>query len=141
MRPIYETPESIAAEERVARMIEASRGVTVIRNKKLHPADFTLLREREIVGIAELKVRKVSKFDHDTLYISAEKIHNCLLYAEFLRVPFTLYVEWVEGLYFIHPKRHPHLDIGWGGTKKRNDWQDSEIVVHYPTEWFKEVKL
>lgn len=137
-RPYNETPEDLAHEKAAAERIEAAWGVQCIKlSEALYGLDWAFFRHSKLVGWGEYKHRSQR---YDTLILSAAKwLKGCTLARESGK-PFTLFVEWPEGLYWFSYIDAPVEGITMGGNDRGQNG-DIEPVVHIPTATFKRLPV
>ena len=131
-RPIYETDHNRKKESDAALLIEQRLNLTVVQNKRLYPADYSLTKSNgTIKAIGEIKVRNNPRFKYDTFFISADKVCKCKAFAREFGIPFFLFVWWDDGLYGIDLSNKEPMKIAIGGRRDRGDNQDIEPMAHY----------
>lgn len=136
-RPIYETSENRKNERLAAKELAEIFDCQVVQNKKLYPADYSLVRNGKVSAIGEIKVRTCSKDKYSTFFISADKIHKCKNFAREFKLQFFLFVWWSDGLYGLNLMDTETEKLTIGGRFDRGDSQDVEPMAHYDTSIFK----
>ena len=51
-------------------------------------------------------------------------------------IPFILIIEWLDVLGALEVKKEHTLDVRIAGRKDRDDWQDMEPMIFFPTNIF-----
>jgi hypothetical protein len=141
VRPVYECNKDIWNEHAVAQAIECWSGAQVRRTPKMYPLDFALVRNHEVVALAECKVRKNPRDQYPTYMLSAHKFVNARNFSKRLGLPALLFVRWSCGSLGYIDLSEPHERIGIGGRTDRGDAQDIEPVVHWKIEKFRRVGI
>lgn len=134
-RPIYETAETLKAEEGTISRIASVWGVTFRKLPVQYRVDWALERDGRIVCWVESKKRKNLRTRYPSLMLSLSKVMHGLDLAKATGLPFVVVVEWVDALAYLRVERIPPLRFG--GRADRGDWQDVEPVVDFPVEDFK----
>jgi len=134
-RPIYEKDTDKEAEQRVAKIVGETWGVTVHKLPMRYKLDWILEEGDKIVGVAEFKKRDITRTQYAEIMLSLDKVLAGLWLAGSLHTDFHFIVEFKDGLYFT-----PLADVGtvrWHGrSKDKRDWQDVEPCCMIPNEEF-----
>lgn len=136
MRPIYETQRDRDNENEAKLKIEAAGKCKLQKLPIAYNADWVALRENKIVAVVEYKRRTFARNKFTTIFIGLDKWMNSKRLAEEIGVPFILFIEWTDGLYY-HEVGTAPVTYGIGGRTDRNDPQDIGPVVHIPITAFK----
>lgn len=139
-RPVYETAETEHSEEAAARLIGDRLRCEVVRNKKFYPADYSFLRDRRVVALGEIKVRRNLRAAYPTFFISAEKLAKCRQLASDVRLPFALFVWWLDGIFYLDASSAEHEHVTVGGRRDRGDPSDVEPLVHFSITAFRSIE-
>ena len=136
MRPLYETQEDLENEKSVASIIKSVWDLTAVKMPRAYHLDYALKDGQDTLrGFAEIKTRTTNKGKYPTYLISLSKIMNARRLTEYTGLSCILIVKWLDNIGWIN------LDIegelGFGGRKDRNDWQDQEPVIFLPIDKFK----
>lgn len=135
-RPYNETPDDLAREKAAGEAIEAAWGVRCLKlSEALYGLDWAFFRQGKLVGWGEYKHRSKR---YATLILSAAKWHKGCEIANWSRKPFTLFVQWPEGLYWFNHTAIPVGEITMGGNDRGQNG-DIEPVIHIPTEAFRKM--
>ena len=132
MRPLYETPESLENEQRVADLLEMYWSRKLVKLPIAYQVDFAVVKE-DITAWAEIKCRTT---EYPEMYLS---LHKWMAGKELSRqtgLPFIL-------VYAFNGKVHwktvendtPRIVIG--GRTDRQDWQDIEPMAVFKLDQFK----
>lgn len=129
-RPRY---ESKADKDRELQVIQRVGAITKLEPKRLpeySEADFAMLRDNRVVGVAEVKVRGKR---YPQMFISLHKVQALRDYAS-LGLAARLVFALPDGV-FVQEIGHPEIMgwIGYAGRTDRGDAQDTEMVVFYDT--------
>lgn len=129
-RPRY---ESKADKDRELQVIQRVGTMTKLEPKRLpeySEADFAMLRDNRVVGVAEVKVRGKR---YPQMFISLHKVQALRDYAS-LGLAARLVFALPDGVY-VQEIGHPEIMgwIGYAGRTDRGDAQDTEMVVFYDT--------
>ena len=114
-------------------VIQRVGALTKLEPKRLpeySEADFAMLKQDRVVGVAEVKVRGRR---YEQMFVSLHKVQALRDYAAWglaARLVFAL----PDGVY-VQEITHPQIMgwIGYAGRADRGDWQDTELVVFYDT--------
>lgn len=129
-RPRY---ESKADKDRELQVIQRVGAMTKLEPKRLpeySEADFAMLKDNRVVGVAEVKVRGRK---YPQMFISLHKVQALRDYAS-LGLAARLVFALPDGVY-VQEIGHPEIMgwIGYAGRTDRGDAQDTEMVVFYDT--------
>lgn len=135
-RPRNETQDDLAREGAAGRMIEAAWGVRCVKlSEALYSVDWAFFRQERLVGWGEYKHRAKR---YPTLLLSASKWFKGCQLARESGMPFTIFVEWPDGLYW-HRAAIETLPITLGGSSRGQNG-DLEPCVHFDTDLFRKVE-
>lgn len=134
-RPIYENARTLQTEKDAAATICERYQCTARKMPRSYRIDWMMLRDRRVVAIAELKVRSNARAAYPEYMIGASKILHGLQLAEQMRVPFLIFVQWNDGLFY-HRVGSCEIAYGIGGRMDRGDAEDIEPVALIPVENF-----
>jgi hypothetical protein len=129
-RPRNETEEDLANETEAAHRVANRYGCEVTKlSEALYHIDWVLSKDSQIRAVGEYKRRKNAKDKYPTLLLSAAKWKTGLDYAKMFGVPFMLFVEWDDGLFYYKATgdKVPVFSVG-GNSRGQNG--DFEPVVH-----------
>lgn len=141
-RPTYETEDTIAHQEAVAKRIAASWVAGVRRLPSYYIPKFVVLDGITVRAFLQIKCRTHQSDTYDTLLISAHKIHALQQLAQFHGVRGILAVQWIDKLGYVDTKNRAHWKLVWGGrTVDKRDAQDEEPVLHIPVHEFKRIDV
>lgn len=136
IRPIYETPESLSAEEKFLQLLKAPlrcSSVTKVR-KKFYPIDAIAKLGHFTVAFIEAKCRSNNINAYPTYMLSLDKFQNGAWLAECFNADYIIAVQWADccGLWRWRDHRIDRPQIQIGGRTDRGDEQDVEPVIHIP---------
>jgi hypothetical protein len=135
-RPMYENSATLEAERKAIMRYAKAWGCDVTKLPMKYTVDYAITNESGIFAWAEVKCRNVNVNKYTTLMISAEKIWTGLRMSVISGIPFILIIEWLDALGALEVKKWQALDIRIGGRKDRDDWQDMEPMIFFPTNIF-----
>lgn len=137
-RPIYEDETSLDHERVIAEALEEKWGVDFWKLPRSYVADFAVLRKGELIGWAELKVRKCERKKYPTFMVA---LHKALALKRLADAggSVILLVHWSDGLFMLKPDLRQKLKIRIGGRSDRGDPADLEPVVHFLVDHFQAV--
>lgn len=134
-RPYYETKETIAAEDEIAKMVSDHTGFEWHRNKQAFRIDYTFTSGDHIRLLAEVKVRTHPYDQFETLKLSASKPVTAKVYEQVLNVPVILVVSFADCVRWIDLTARPDEVVNWG-RKDRDDADDIEPSVAWRVSRF-----
>jgi len=133
MRKLYESANDRQNEARLARTIEAARGVTLKKLGIKYGLDYIALKNDVAVGAVEVKARRNAFEDYDTVILSLDKYQHAMKFVS-MGLPVILvfgFTDRPDGMF--HTLSGKVHDIKWfAGRNDRDDKQDAEPVVHIP---------
>lgn len=132
---IYENETTLANERAVITVLADKWGVEVVKLPRRYSADFALLRGKEIMSWAELKSRGNPIHTYPTYQVSLHKYMNLLSLSRDTGIRSMLIVEWQDCVGYINVPAP--INIVFGGTTKRGDWEDKEPMIEVPISEFK----
>jgi len=144
MRPTYENKQSLDAERKTVETLSKMWKVRFIKMPISYHLDYSMVQKDSVVGFAEVKVRTNPITQYDTYMIALSKVLKARQLSEATKKPSILIVNWRiinkdptknDCIGWINFKRE--FELGFGGRKDRNDWQDQEPVALYPISMFK----
>ena len=128
-RPRNETEEDLRHETDAAKAVANKFGYTVTKlSESLYHIDWVISKDSEIRAVGEFKRRNNSMNAYPTLLLSAAKWKTGWDYADMFGVPFILFVEWHEGLFYLKAERSS-VKFGVGGNSRGQNG-DFEPLVH-----------
>jgi hypothetical protein len=138
LRPKYETAYDLANETTAQEVIEAEFKCKLHKLPVSYHADWVATRNNKVVAVIEFKKRTVDKNRYATTFIFVDKWMNGIRLSDTMAVPFMLFIEWTDGLYWHHVGSTP-VEFTMGGRTDRGDPQDIQPSVHIPVTAFKKV--
>lgn len=128
-RPRNETEDDLRHETDAAKAVANRFGYTVTKlSEALYHIDWVISKDDKIRAVGEFKRRNNSMNAYPTLLLSAAKWKSGWDYADMFGVPFILFVEWHEGLFYLKTERSS-VKFGVGGNSRGQNG-DFEPVVH-----------
>ncbi len=129
-RPRNETAEDLQHETEASKAIANRFGYTVTKlSEALYHIDWAISKDGEIRALGEFKKRKNSINAYPDLLLSAAKWKIGWDYAELIGVPFIMFVEWKEGLFYLKANRSSPIRYSVGGNSRGQNG-DFEPLVH-----------
>lgn len=134
MRPVYETDENREQEEKISTYLADKWGCEVAKMPPRYEVDRVFLKDGKPVAWVEIKRRKRTLMQFDTVWLGAHKAVMGVNLSKLSGLPFfyaigcndcVAYIK-VEGVY----------EMRFGGRKDRGDWQDMEPVLEIPSHTF-----
>jgi hypothetical protein len=135
-RPMYENSATLEAERRAIMRYAKAWDYDVRKLPIRYNIDYAMMSQTKITAWAEVKCRNVDVNQYPSLMISAEKIWAGLRMAAISNIPFILIIEWLDVLGSLEVKKEHALDVRIAGRKDRDDWQDMEPMIFFPTNNF-----
>ena len=136
----YETKEDKRREKTVADKLAKAWDCKMYAMPEHHWFDYCAIQSGRVVAYVEIKTRTNSHAKYPTYMISSRKITNGLNSAALLKIKFLLVVQFTDALMFADVGNSV-FNLNIGGTTKRNDEQDIEIVCQINMESFKAIIL
>ncbi len=129
-RPRNETEEDLQNETKAATVVANRFGCAVTKlSEALYHIDWVISRDGAITAVAEYKRRKNSIDAYPTLLLSAAKWKMGMDYAEMFGVPFILFVEWNDGLYYLKAERSSVVRFEVGGNARGQNGDFEPLVL------------
>ncbi len=132
---IYENEHTLANERVVISALAEKWGVGVVKLPRRYSVDFALLRDKKVMAWAELKSRGNPIHTYPTYQVSLHKYLNLAALCRDTSIISLLIVEWQDCVGYVNIPTP--IDIVFGGTTKRGDWEDQEPMVEIPISEFK----
>ena len=150
MRPLYETKEHVERETALAMSIEAYGTAQVNKTVKLrkmpikYGLDFAMIVGGRVIAFAELKCRKYSYAEIDSLggyMLDLMKITRIIEHINNTGLPVHLFVELKGEVYHAKFTDKPKFKLVFGGRNDRDDWQDNGPMGLIPMSEFKKLDI
>jgi len=137
-RPTYQTPADLHRETLVAKFLQAHWDIEVSPNPKYYTFDCSVLdKNKEVIGLVEIKCRKNPHDAYDTYMVSASKWASMATYHNTLHLKVKLVVGFTDGIYaFEYTPEIPVLVQHRGRTRNPRDKDDLEPCVMIPMSKF-----
>ncbi len=133
MRPLYERPEDIANERRLAELVASEWDVQPLKLKTAYSVDYALTRAGRTLAFSEFKCRTYSMPQMDRMggfMLSLHKWAAIKTLTDASGLPFVVVVGDGEGEVWHHrPTDFSHDGVAFGGRMDRGDHQDVEPVI------------
>lgn len=138
-RPWNETEQDLLAEKSAAEEIEQAFDCVVTKlSEGLYGIDWALSREGFVKAFGEFKRRNNSVKKYDTLILGAAKFKQGHTLGSFYKVPFIVFIQWDEGLYFCKCDEAFIIELYIAGNARGQNG-DIEPCIKIPTSSFKPV--
>lgn len=137
MRPIYENDSDRTAESKIGEAIEMAWCCSIKKLPISYRLDFALFRNLKMVGMAEIKVRKVQRSHYPTYFISSSKWMAGKQMSLHLKIPFLIVIGYHDGIFWFKASEVEPCKVEWGGRSDRGDSQDMEPMAHFETSIMK----
>lgn len=136
-RPRNETEEDLKNETEAAHKVANRFNCVVTKlSEALYHVDWVLSNpDGSIRAVGEYKRRKNPIAQYPTLLLSAAKWKAGMDWAEMFGVPFILFVEWDDGLFYLKAERSSVMRMSVGGNARGQNG-DCEPLVHLNTSDF-----
>jgi hypothetical protein len=145
MRPLYETPESLERESALAMSLEVLWGVKCRKLPIKYGLDFALIRDKRVIGFAELKSRNGYSSDEldarGGVFLSMDKLEHVARYTSLTGLPVFFVVELKDGIFACKFTDKPKFTLAFGGRSDRDDWQDVEPIGLISLNQFKKLDI
>ena len=138
MRPLYETPTHLAAEDRIRAAVERAWNCQAVklRVEGLDGSlDFQLIKPARGPAFAELKHRNNSLDHYPTFMISMKKVRAAERHKREFDAPSFMVIEFIDQIYWA--PFHAPYSIADGGRWDRNDPYDVESCAFFAIEHFR----
>jgi hypothetical protein len=138
-RPLYESNKDLANEASVAFFLQKKWRCRFSKLGIKYGIDYAIMRDNEIVAVAEVKCRDYSAQRIAELggyMIGAHKLLAGITISEVFQVPFLLVIRLLDQVYFARINRSVHMRLVLGGRVDRNDIQDIEPCALIPMTSF-----
>lgn len=138
MRPAYEKQEDREKQGQIAAEICSAWDVDVIPFPAHSAADYLLINKQSELALGELKCRTNRSLQYKTLILSRQKLIRLIACADTLKVPFYLFIQWDDGIFWQQLSAADLLMLkpSIGGRTDRQDAADIENVYEIPTASF-----
>ena len=134
-RPRNESAADLANETQAAALITSNWSVSVVKlSERLYGLDWAFFRDGTLSGWGEYKKRDTR---YQTLLLSAAKYISGMQRAQWSGVPFVLFVEWPDGLFWYKCSNEPLPILMSGNSRGQNG--DIEPCVHIDSSLFVKV--
>lgn len=138
-RPWNETEQDLLAEQSAAKEVEQAFDCTITKlSEGLYGIDWALSRDGFVKAFGEFKRRNTSIKKYETLILSASKFRQGFTLGSFYKVPFIVFIQWDEGLYFCKCDETSIVGLYIAGNARGQNG-DIEPCVKISTDSFKPV--
>jgi len=135
-RPYYENNVTLDAERKAITRYAEAWGCDVRKLPVRYNVDYAIMNKDGIFAWAEIKCRNVDVNTYPTLMISAGKIWAGLRMSQISGIPFMLVIEWRDAIGSLEVLKEHVFYVRISGRQDRNDWQDMEPMIFFPTVIF-----
>lgn len=138
-RPRNETVEDLLTEKNAALYIEKEFDCDITKlSERLYELDWAISREGKVCAFGEFKRRRFSRSKFQTLILSAAKWMKGIELARFYSVPFILFIQWDDGIFYLNSEEFQAHTLRLAGNHRGQNG-DIEPCVEIPVELFKKV--
>ena len=138
-RIVYENEATLLTERLAITEVAALWTVSVVKLPRKYSADFALIREgggeRKVVAWAEFKSRTNPIDKYKNYQVSLHKYMRMTALATETGIMSLLIVQWTDCTGYI--QLPTPVNVVFGGTMNRGDWEDKEPMVEIPNSMFK----
>lgn len=136
-RPVYETPEDLAREAALAKIVARAAGRTLVKLPRRYVVDWMLMHDRRVDSFIEAKCRTTPRDKYDSYMLSLWKYQHAKQLRELTGLHVWLVVRWTDHIGRVCLTR-PNLpaQLTVGGRQDRGDPEDQEPVVLINVEEF-----
>lgn len=139
-RPLYETESDRTAEAKAKKRVAEAWKATIYKLPMRYKLDWAFEKDGHLFAVAEYKKRDIAHGLYDEIILSLDKVMAGLELADTLQVPFYFFVEFTDGLRYVHITRVAPTQVQWHGRSvKKRDWQDMEPCVMIKSVLFETV--
>ena len=138
-RLAYETETDRAEENAITDMVCKAWSCTVVKLPVAYHFDYALLRQKEVMAWAEIKRRKRTLRQFNSIFLSMQKVFAAHNFHLVTRKPCLFIIRFDDCL--AYADMLPQRRIEFRGRIDRGDWQDQEAVVVIPADDFKLIKM
>ena len=138
-RIVYENEATLLTERLAITEVASLWTVSVVKLPRKYSADFALIREgcgeRKVVAWAEFKSRTNPIDKYKNYQVSLHKYMRMTALATETGIMSLLIVQWTDCTGYI--QLPTPVNVVFGGTMNRGDWEDKEPMVEIPNSMFK----
>jgi len=133
MRPMYEEadPRWRVAQDQFKAEIQQITGYRLEEIPRKYGADYIVMKHSTIIGLYEIKCRDHAIGKYADYMISVHKITTSLIFAQFLRLPFVLWIKWTDRIGYIQITKDTPRTLGMGTNGQRSDPADREPMLFF----------
>lgn len=137
VRPRNETADDLARENAAKLAVEFAFNCQLIKlQEMIYSLDWVLFDGNgKVRAFCEYKYRRNSKGKYKTLLLSSGKWTKAMNLSRELNVPFVMFVEWTDGIFYSVHNVGEQLLVSVGGNS-RGQPGDIEPTVHIPVDRF-----
>lgn len=123
--PLYERPEDIAREDRVASILSDMFGVGLIKTPPRYPLDWSVVRDQRVIAFAEIKCRLNKRYtrqwlEDNNFNMNLEKLESMNSLHRESGLPCLLFICTADGhLMLMHCDPGRRFDCVLGGRYDR----------------------
>lgn len=140
MRPTYETAQSKEVERQMAIALAGLWCCDVVKLPIAYRLDYAAMRDKRITAWLELKRRYRNFADHDSVFLSLQKVLAAVELNGYSGLPCLFVVQCNDGFFYTNILKE-FRTIEFRGRVDRNDWQDQEPITAIPNSEFTEIKF
>lgn len=134
-------------ESEIKEHVERVKGVKLVKAKQFSKVDFVLLgKAGNAIALCECKARNVPYSQYPSFFISFAKFEDIVLLCKHFadaktkkNLDFIIFIKYTDGIYSYKHSPKNNLEIKEGGRKDRGAKNDTELMVHIPTNLLKKI--
>jgi len=135
-RPRYESSDNRDEQREIATALEGAWNATLVDLGDASEIDYVAIRDRQAVGLVEVKRRRNPMGKYPTLQISLTKIIAGLKLSISTNLPFILAIQWDDATGYVTIKAGTY-NVVEGGRRDRGDPADVELMIEIDTGRFR----
>jgi len=136
-RSLYETSKDRRSEKQILDYVSKCWGIVYHKLPMSYKLDYSIYRNEELVGWAEVKCRTHNFGAFPTYIISLSKVLEARKLSKETNKKSILLVSWLDVLAYLDLSSD--FDVKQGGRYDRGDWQDQEPMAHFKLKHFKKI--
>lgn len=143
MRPHYETKHDVRIEDVIAELFARHLNLQQAKlDAKQYRIDRAALQGKTLVGLFEIKTRRITHNQYPAYMLSAAKFRDGVNWSKY-GLWFALVVSFLDGVYYYmhHDAYLSQVKYELNGRTDRNDLQDIEPLAMIPLDLFQGVPL
>ena len=136
-RDLYGNSQDRKSEKKVLDHITKCWGLVYYKLPMSYKLDYSIYRNDDLVGWAEVKCRTHNFGTFPTYIISLAKVLEARRLADQTNTTSIILVSYLDVIVYLDV--FCPFTIKQGGRSDRNDWQDQEPMCHFELKYFKRI--